>query len=307
MNERRNFRRSDKEKHYAMDKEKKHQEVMQIKRDLVNYAKTSWGKQWIHSILKIGRPYRMRRGIQYAEDEERLSNLRINKGEIFAMVQGTAPTPYRVRIKFKQIPEGGWKSIIKELSHSILNLINLLEGKLSENIIDIFEKYNYSLYPDVSEGLNASCSCPDKAIPCKHIAATILYISRVVDYKPLILLKLRGKTKKELLSELKLGKEVGPIENKESEITKEKRENDKVFSFDIPMININEFRDKAQLKDKLEDIDFQFRKPGKIIETLENLGLPPNLEHPKAFAIVIEKIYETLTKKAYELSMKSNR
>lgn len=305
MDERRNIRNPDK-KHYTMDKKKKHQEVMQIKRDLVNYAKTSWGKEWIHSILKIGRPYRMRRGIRYAEDEERLSNLRINKGEIFSMVQGTAPTPYRVRIKFKQIPDDGWKKIGKEISDSILNIIDLLEGRLSENILEIFAKYSYSLFPDGSDGLNASCSCPDNAVPCKHIAATILYISRVVDYKPLILLKLRGKTKNEILSELKLGKKIQSYTIEKSDELKESKSKKEVYSFDIPTISHLEIKERGNFKEMLEDFDFQFRKPGKIIETLENLGLPPNLEYPKAFAIVLEKIYKKITKIAYDMAMKSN-
>lgn len=304
MNERRNFRRSEKKKHYTMNKKKKHEEVMQIKRDLVNYAKTSWGKEWIHSILKIGRPYRMRRGIRYADDEERLSNLRINKGEIFSMVQGTAPTPYRVRIKFKQIPDDGWDIITDKIADSLLNLINLIEGKLSEEIIKIFEIHNYSLFPEVSEGLNASCSCPDQAIPCKHIAATILYISRVVDYKPLILLKLRGKTKKELLSELVLGKNIENAKIRHDKKEKQSLPKKMIFSFDVPKISSEEVKEKGELKKNLEDIDFQFRKPGKFIETLENLGLPPNLEYTKAFAIVLEKVYDIITRKAYEMSMK---
>jgi len=305
LNNRRNLRRT-KDNNYPIDKKKKHEEVMQIKRDLIDFARTSWGKEWIHSILKIGRPYRMRRGINYAEDEERLSNLRIHKGEIFSLVQGTAPTPYRVRIKFKIIPEEGWEKIINEIASSLLNLIILLEGKLSEDIIEIFEKYNYSLFPDVSEGLNASCSCPDKAIPCKHIAATILYISRVVDYNPLILLKIRGKTKKELLSELKLGQKIGTLEVDIGSGVENKENKNSLYSFEVPKILHQEIKDKVLKRDELKEIDFQFKKSSKIIETLENLGLPPNLEYPKAFSIVLEKIYKEITKEIYQMAIEKS-
>ncbi|MBD3194881.1 MAG: hypothetical protein GF317_07495 [Candidatus Lokiarchaeota archaeon] len=305
MRNRRNYRKTDK-KNYPIDKKGKHEEVLEIKRNLVNYAQTSWGKQWIHAILKIGRPYRMRRGINYAKDEERLSNLQVNKGEIFSMVQGTAPTPYRVRIKFKQISEEDWKTISNQISQNLLNLIDLLEGKLSDKILGIFEAQGYSLFPDISEGLDASCSCPDKAIPCKHIAATILYISRVVDYEPLILLKLRGKTKKEILAALNIGGTLTFSDEADLKEERNMKEIEEKYSFEVPKISIKDLNNKSREDNSINDVDFQFRKPSKMIQTLENLGLPPNLENPKAFSIVFEKIYRRIMKQAYDTSMKSN-
>ncbi|MFX0070671.1 MAG: hypothetical protein ACFFAO_06235, partial [Candidatus Hermodarchaeota archaeon] len=148
------------------DKRQTHQEVQKIKKDLINFAKTSWGKEWIHSILMIGRPFRMQRGIEYAKDDKRIDNVRINKGQIFATVQGTAPTPYRVKINFEIIPNEVWSKIIAEISKSSFNLIKLLEGTLPEEIIDIFENNKSSLFPDTINRLNAECSCPDKAVPC---------------------------------------------------------------------------------------------------------------------------------------------
>lgn len=69
-----------------------HEEVEQIKKNLINFAKTSWGKQWIQSNLKIGRPFRMQRGIEYVKDKRRIDNLSIIPGQIFATVQGTVNT-----------------------------------------------------------------------------------------------------------------------------------------------------------------------------------------------------------------------
>ena len=56
------------------EKQRTREEVEQIKRDLINFAGTSWGKQWIISNLKIGRPFRMQRGIEYVKDERRIDN-----------------------------------------------------------------------------------------------------------------------------------------------------------------------------------------------------------------------------------------
>jgi len=101
------------------EKQRTHDEVEQIKKDLMGFAQTSWGTRWIQSNLKIGRPFRMQRGIEYVKDKRRIDNLLINPGQIFATVQGTAPTPYRVKINFDIIPKKGWKLILNNLKNKI--------------------------------------------------------------------------------------------------------------------------------------------------------------------------------------------
>jgi len=283
------------------EKERTREEVEQIKKNLINFAKTEWGKQWIQSNLQIGRPFRMQRGIQYVKDERRIENLSISTGQIFATVQGTAPTPYRVKINFEPILQDGWKIILKELTKKTVNLIELLEGLLPEDIITIFNENGYSLFPNASKGLNATCSCPDTAIPCKHIAAVILYIARVLDYNPFLLLELRGKSKSEILNELSLGQGV-----------KSKDESEKLsptsnieFKFNVPKISIVELSKKKKKSGTDTDdynIGFTFRKPGKIIETLENLGVPQTIEN-KAFEIVLRAIYRKITSKIHDASL----
>ena len=283
------------------EKERTREEVEQIKKNLVNFAKTSWGKQWIQSNLQIGRPFRMQRGIEYVKDERRIENLSISTGQIFATVQGTAPTPYRVKINFEPILEEGWKIILKELTKKTINLIELLEGLLPEDIITIFDENGYSLFPNASKGLNATCSCPDTAIPCKHIAAVILYIARVLDYNPFLLLELQGKSKSEILNELSLGQ--GAKSKNEAE--KMSTTSNVEFKFNVPKISIVELSSEQKKSGTdIEDynIGFTFRKPGKIIETLENLGVPQTIEN-KAFEIVLRSIYRKITSKIHDTSL----
>ncbi len=283
------------------EKERTREEVEQIKKNLINFAKTSWGKQWIQSNLKVGRPFRMQRGIEYVKDERRIENLSISTGQIFATVQGTAPTPYRVKINFEPILEEGWKILLKELAKKTINLIELLEGFLPEDIITIFDENGYSLFLNASKGLNATCSCPDTAIPCKHIAAVILYIARVLDYNPFLLLELRGKSKSEILNELSLGQGV----KSKNELEKVSTTSNIEFKFNVPKISIVELSSEQKKSDTdIDDynIGFTFRKPGKIIETLENLGVPQNIEN-KAFEIVLRAIYRKITSKIHDISL----
>ena len=274
------------------------EEVDQIKIDLINFAKTSWGKQWIQSNLKIGRPFRMQRGIEYVKDKRRIDNLSIIPGQIFATVQGTAPTPYRVKINFETILEKDWKILLEKLTNRTINLIELLEGSLPEEIITIFNESNYSLFPDASKGLNATCSCPDKAIPCKHIASVILYLARVIDFNPFLLLELRGKAKSEILTDLSLAQPSKSRKKLEKVTTNQKIES----KFNVPKISIQELSNmQKKLGEDDFNIDFKLIKPGKIIETLENLGVPQNIEN-KAFEIVLRAIYQKITSEIYSLS-----
>ncbi len=281
------------------EKQRTYEEVEQIKKDLRNYAKSSWGKLWIQSNLLVGRPFRMQRGIEYAKDHHRIANLSINPGQIFATVQGTAPTPYRVKINFELIPREGWEKMLKILAKFPLELIELLEGHLPQNFIKIFEENEYSLFPNSQNDMKATCSCPDKAIPCKHIAAVILYIARVLDYNPFLLLELRGKSKNEVFNELRLT--ASSESKKDFELAVEAEDSE--FKYNVPKINIPELTD-IQEKTPIDSyhLNFTIKKPGKIIETLENLGNPHNLES-KAFGIVLRAIYTKIAARSYEMSL----
>ncbi len=280
------------------ERQRTHDEVDQIKKNLLNYANTSWGKQWIKSNLKIGRPFRMQRGIEYVKDKRRIDNLSITPGQIFATVQGTAPTPYRVKIKFETILEKEWKTILNKLINKPVNLLELIEGSLPEGITSIFNESEYSLFPDASKGLNATCSCPDKAIPCKHIAAVILYIARVIDFNPFLLLELRGKSKNDILTELSLGQSL----KSKKELEKKSINQEFDFQFNIPKITIQELSEtNKEIRERDFKINFEIRNPGKIIETVENLGIPQNIEN-KAFEIVLRAIYKKVTSEIYSSS-----
>ena len=297
MENRRNKKKDVPQRKTEYEKERTREEVEQIKKNLINFAKTPWGREWIISNLKIGRPFRMQRGIEYAKDEERIDNFSINKGQIFATVQGTAPTPYRVKINFELIPDVEWEKILKDLSTKLLYIIELLEGSLPQDVIAIFESNGYSLFPEATKGLNSTCSCPDKAVPCKHIAAIILYLARVLDYNPFLLLELRGKSKEEILDDLSLSQPIESSDESEKKFTLNNIE----FKFNVPKIYIQEVSKQFSSTDE-HTIGFDIKKPGKIIETLENLGIPQNIEN-KAFEIVLRAIYLKITSKIHEISL----
>ena len=113
---------------------------------LIQLGTTWWGKSWIKNMLKHGRFYRMQRGIIYSK-EHRVSNVIIKKGEVFALCQGTAPVPYRVRIEFTPIVSKQWRDVIVEMGQSIEIEAKLISGEMPEHINKLFLRNGVPLFP----------------------------------------------------------------------------------------------------------------------------------------------------------------
>ncbi len=279
----------------------KQYEVQQIRDELMNFARSEWGKRWVKAILEFGRPYRMQRGVRYAQ-EERIDNLTISSGMIFATVQGTAPTPYRTKILFDPIPEEQWEVIIDALSSKAYYTIQLLSGQLPPDITSIFEKHNIPLFPAPTKEFPATCSCPDytqnKSL-CKHVMATVLYVARVIDFDPFLLFKLRGKGKEDMLQELQKARSCAkkPVVRAMKQIRQKVNVAEK--SFDYPTLLTPELTTEQFAIATPYKVGFHFSPPQPSIETLDNLSFPPNLESSEEFTMVFDDIYHTITREVY--------
>ena len=80
---------------------------------------------------------------------------------------------------------------------SIISKLN--NGKIDPILLDISKELGIKLFPDAAQDMNMSCSCPDSAVPCKHIAATLYKVCSDIDNDPFTLFKFRNI---ELLKEL---------------------------------------------------------------------------------------------------------
>jgi uncharacterized Zn finger protein len=286
--------------------------------DLSDFGITWWGKQWIGSMLSAGRHFRMQRGIIYARDN-RISDVIINKGEIFAQCQGTAPVPYRIKLKFQILNETQWQPIIQNLSESILYESSLLFGELPQDMDTIFKKCNASLFPEVGKSLDAECSCPDKAVPCKHIASLILTLAKVFDYDPLLLLRLRGMDKEELFHSINANlyaqipdqKQVKPQEIKEDKTAekpakksdkkskKTKQTKEEKVAEQVPISH-----DKGILPSITFNIE-DFRDTNYILTLFQKSSLAYEINSKKEFSESLLKIYKASSSYVKDLMYKA--
>jgi len=68
------------------------------------FATTWWGKAWITALEQRAQldPNRLPRGRTYAR-RQHVHDLEIGPGEITALVQGSRPSPYRVRVRLRTL------------------------------------------------------------------------------------------------------------------------------------------------------------------------------------------------------------
>ena len=149
-----------------------------------------WGNAWCENLERYADyASRIDRGKRYVRNGS-VIDLQISKGRVNARVQGTRKTPYKVEIRISPLSEEKCQSIIGRLSKKLDSLETLLSGDFPEEMKDLFFEKD-GLFPSPAE-ISLNCSCPDWALMCKHVAATLYGIGSRFDRDPLLFFELRG-------------------------------------------------------------------------------------------------------------------
>jgi uncharacterized Zn finger protein len=130
-------------------------------------------------------------------------NLDIRTGRVDSKVQGSRPTPYKVRIQIKPLGDKAWDRVITALAARAAFAAKLLAGEMPPDIQEAFAAANASLFPAQRGDLDTNCSCPDYANPCKHVSAVYYLLSEQFDADPFLLFQLRGRTKEQVIAALR--------------------------------------------------------------------------------------------------------
>jgi uncharacterized Zn finger protein len=162
-------------------------------------ARTWWGKAWNRNLERYADySNRIERGRSYVRHGAVL-DLRIDAGEIKALVQGSRATPYTVVIDIKKLSRNTWERITSECAGMLESLPELLSGNFPKPLGEIFMQQNAGLFPAPKE-IAFECSCPDWAGMCKHVAATLYGVGARLDQAPALFFALRGVDTADLVS-----------------------------------------------------------------------------------------------------------
>jgi uncharacterized Zn finger protein len=161
-----------------------------------------WAERWIAALERLIDPARLRRGRSYARSGQVLS-ITEKGGGVAAKVQGSRPSPYNITIRVEPLSDAQWAAVIEQMADQALFTAQLLAGEMPPDIEQAFAATGASLFPDKSGDLTTSCSCPDSANPCKHIAATHYILGEQFDEDPFLIFRLRGRTQEQILDALR--------------------------------------------------------------------------------------------------------
>ncbi len=165
---------------------------------------TWWSRRFVAVLESLSMGGRLTRGRTYARKGQVLE-LTVQPGTVSSTVQGSRPQPYQVSIGFAVLPEEAWQGVESALASQALYRAQLLAGELPGELEQVFADAGAPLFPASQRELRMRCSCPDVAVPCKHIAATFYLLAERFDDDPFELLLWRGRSRADLLADLLAG------------------------------------------------------------------------------------------------------
>ena len=160
-------------------------------------ARSFWGRRWCEHLESFSDfANRLPRGRTYVRNGA-VYHLAIAPGGVEARVAGT--DLYRVAVRIRTLERPAWKAIEAACAGQIGSVLELLQGRLSDRVMEVVTDRDTGLFPKPGE-MELACDCPDWATMCKHVAAVLYGIGSRLDDSPELLFRLRGVDEAELIA-----------------------------------------------------------------------------------------------------------
>ena len=176
---------------------KKGQRTSPVVIDGRTIAKTFWGEAWCDNLERYSDyANRLPRGRTYVRNGS-VVDLQIAPGVVTAMVSGS--DLYRIEVKVAAVQKARWSTVCRDCAGAIDSLVELLQGRFSKGVMARICDEKTGLFPSPAE-IEFTCSCPDWASMCKHVAAVLYGIGARLDDKPDLLFALRKVDQQDLIA-----------------------------------------------------------------------------------------------------------
>lgn len=244
------------------------------------YGNTWWGQQWLNALNNIDYSNRLPRGRTYA-NKGAVLDVEIDVNVVKAKVQGSERYPYKQKVEIREFSALEKEDILDIITEDPFILSSLLNKELPHDLLDILNRKGIHLFPNSWNSIQGSCSCPDWAVPCKHLAAVIYVIANEIDKNPFMVFLLHG------LDVLQ-------------EIQKRGFTSHGDFKLPVPPLRkmLAEADQKYDYSYKLaltKKIDFSTIPPSKD-NLLQLLPAKPLFFHAKDFKVLLDKAYSKVAK-----------
>lgn len=210
---------------------------------------------------------RLPRGRSYANND-RVSSIEIKNGNVLARVQGSMPRPYRIKIELKRFQKPQIDKIKALIPSNPAIGAELGLGRLPEQLLELLNQQKIYLLPQSWKDIDAECSCPDWANPCKHLAAVYYILANEIDKNPFLLFTLRGMAQESFAGILGLPTQQSAPEAKNAFIPWSEIKADEIPPFlEPPSLSLPNFH-LERLFSCLEERPLFYTGPGSFRDTL---------------------------------------
>lgn len=171
-----------------------------------------WVQRWNDLLNSYRFKKRLERARNYAR-EGNVLNIEFKGAQVLAQVQGTAPEPYQLSLSINPFTEEDWNYVVETMAEQAIYSAHLLAGEMPYDIEKVFTANGLSLFPFTLSDIHSQCSCPDPQNPCKHIGAVYYQLGDRFSEDPFVLFQLRGRTKEQILDDLRRLRSTGDIQS----------------------------------------------------------------------------------------------
>lgn len=253
------------------------------------FGKSWWASRWIAALERLDiSPGRLSRGRTYARVGQVIS-LDIGRGRVQAIVQGSRADPYTVHVQFRQLTDKEWDRVVDAMAAQALYAARLLSGEMPEQIEEVFADVGTSLFPKEQDDMHTTCTCPDVANPCKHIAAVHYLLGERFDEDPFLMFLLRGRSQEEIVAALR-ARRVGPETESPTEV-------DQASELEVDLENF------WTVPPHTDEVALHFALPESDALAVKRLGPPPFVRDQVSFTYVMERLYQQIGEYALMLAM----
>jgi uncharacterized Zn finger protein len=261
-----------------------------------DFTRSWWAGRWLKALTQFVSPSRLVRAKAYARLGQ-VMELDVQVGLVLARVQGTQPSPYRVRVEFKVLDDAEWERGIQAMASQAIYAAQLLNGEMPHEIEDVFHSVGVSLFPQNKGDLVTQCTCPDWANPCKHIIAACLLLGERLDSDPFLLFLMRGRAKEQIMATLRTKRAdhaTGPAPQPRPQVS--------LFSAPVADRSLEETLDTFwQMGEEAQSVQVHVAAPQVEMEVLRMLG-DPSFAEDEAIGERLAEVYRAVSRKALDVA-----
>lgn len=257
---------------------------------------SGWGHRWIEAIEQLSTVWtkQMPRGKDYAA-KGHVNKLEVRSGKITARVQGSRSKPYTTTLELQPYKSSVWAELTQALAAQAGSVAELLNGSMPDDTQEHFDNQNLALFPKRNSELIASCNCPEKARPCKHVAAVHYAFAEALEGDPFLLFKLRGLDRHELIDGIHRAWFPDAPSSQEGVSLVGRKNSEPIMPQSADRFN--------RSSDEIPEITIHLRAKDAQQGLLAQLGVPPSWSLPIPPSDVLSSVVEKAAELAWDFAL----